>query len=381
MLMPLGPVAVFGASNFPLAFSVAGGDTASALAAGCPVVYKPNPGHPETSAMVANAVLRIVKNRQLPHGTFGMTSQDLEAGRILALDPKIMAIGFTGSLRGGRALFDLAAGRPNPIPVYAEMGSVNPVVVMPHAVSNRREAIAKGYAQSLTMGVGQFCTNPGLLIGVDSPEFQQLVDQIAGQVSQAPPAPMLHPGIHESYVNGVKRMAETDQVTVVVAHQSDATLAGPGLFQTTADVARANPEVLEEVFGPAGLVISCNDLEDLTDLIASLPGQLTASVLLDDAEIEAARPVISAMAGIAGRVVLNGYPTGVEVHSAMQHGGPYPATTDSRSTSVGTAAILRFVRPICFQGFPTQLLPDALKDENPGKISRTVNGTLTNGQL
>jgi len=376
MLIPLGPVAVFGASNFPLAFSVAGGDTASALAAGCPVVYKPNPGHPKTSLMVANAVNAVVTEMGLPAGTFGMVDESLEAGKELALDPHIKAIGFTGSLRGGRALFDLAASRPEPIPVYAEMGSVNPVIVLPDAAKNRAESIGHGYAQSLTLGVGQFCTNPGLLIGIDTLDFDRLVDAASAAVRPVAPAPMLHAGIHANYIKGLETLASSTGVTTLVEPQPSGDLAAPALFESDSRKVRKDPSLLEEVFGPSGVVIRCKDMEDLRELVRSLPGQLTGSVFADELESDLTKQVLHDVASIAGRVILNGFPTGVEVNTAMQHGGPYPATTDSRSTSVGTAAITRFARPVSFQGWSSGLLPKELQDGNPLGIWRLVNGKL-----
>jgi NADP-dependent aldehyde dehydrogenase len=357
--VPLGPVAVFGASNFPLAFSVPGGDTASALAAGCPVVVKAHPAHPETSRLAADAILGAVADCGMPEGTFGVVWGGRETGEALVTDPNIYAVGFTGSLRGGRALFDLAARRERPIPVFAEMGSVNPVFAMPGAIAARAETLAKGYADSLTLGVGQFCTNPGVLIGLDGPEFEALLRAVAEHLQAATPGTMLYEAIHEAYVAGVQARREHPQL---VAHCGGEGTAA-ALFSVSAKEFLAHPTLQEELFGPSAVAVRCQDADEMRAVADALEGQLTATVHFEPDDTEAVRTLLPSLVRMAGRVVANGFPTGVEVSPAMQHGGPYPATTDSRTTSVGTAAILRFVRPVAFQDFPLELLPEELRAE------------------
>ena len=356
-LVPLGPVAVFGASNFPLAFSVAGGDAASALAAGCPVVVKAHPSHPGTSELVAGAVLRAAEATGMPKGVFGMLHGGVEVGGALVRDERIAAVGFTGSQRAGRALFDLAAARPRPIPVYAEMGSVNPVFLMPGALAERGADIAAGYAASLTLGVGQFCTNPGVVVGPLGADFDAFLAEVARRLSETSEGTMLDDGIRARYAEGVGRL---------VAHGALASCfhgegARPGLFATTAAEFLAHRELHEETFGPAAVAVRCASDEEAVGVAEALEGQLTATVHFAERDAEAVRGLLPALVRMAGRIVANGFPTGVEVNSAMQHGGPYPATTDSRSTSVGTAAIERFLRPVAFQDFPPDLLPEELR--------------------
>jgi len=355
--VPLGPVAVFGASNFPLAFSVPGGDTASALAAGCPVVVKAHPAHPETSRLTAEAILGAVADCGMPEGTFGIVWGGTEVGRALVLDPNIYAVGFTGSHRGGRALFDLAAGRERPIPVFAEMGSVNPLFVMPSAVSARGSAIAKGYAESLTLGVGQFCTNPGVLVGIDGPELQSLIEGVASALQQTQPGTMLTSDILQTYVAGVERRRSDGRLQCHHCGEG----AAASLFSVDAATFVADAGLREELFGASAIAVRCKDFDEVLAVANALEGQLTATVHFDDADIDAVRSLLPTLVQIAGRLVANSFPTGVEVNTAMQHGGPYPATTDARVTSVGTAAILRFVRPVAFQGFPETLLPVELR--------------------
>lgn len=357
--VPLGPVAVFGASNFPLAFSVAGGDTASALAAGCPVVCKAHPAHPETSRLAGDAILAAAAELAMPSGTFGLVWGGTETGRALVLDAHIYAVGFTGSHRAGRALFDLAASRDRPIPVYAEMGSVNPLFVLPGAITARSEELAKGYAESLVMGVGQFCTNPGVIVGLDGPTFDTFLAGVAEHLGRSAPGTMLHPTIHEAYVAGI---LERSQHPDVVTHRSgEGTTAA--LFSVSGERFLAHPSLKEELFGPAAIAVRCRDIEEMHAVADALEGQLTTTIHFEESDLEAVRSLLPGLVRMAGRLVANGFPTGVEVGAAMQHGGPYPATTDSRSTSVGTAAILRFVRPVAFQDFPRALLPPELRDE------------------
>ncbi|MBS1705287.1 MAG: aldehyde dehydrogenase (NADP(+)) [Armatimonadetes bacterium] len=351
--VPLGPVAVFGASNFPLAFSVPGGDTASALAAGCPVVCKAHPSHPETSRLCADAILEAAQQTAMPEGVFGIVWGGPETGAALVKDPRIHAVGFTGSLKAGRALLDLAASRPCPIPVYAEMGSVNPVFLMEGALSARCESIAKGYADSLTLGVGQFCTNPGVVVGVANGDWERFLTLTATHLSRVEGSQMLNPSIAECYATGVSNREAHPSLEVLVSGSG----SSPALFKVSGQEFLADHSLQEELFGPSGIAVECASRDEMLDVGRALEGQLTATIHFEPSDQARTAKLLAVLATKAGRLVANGFPTGVEVNSAMQHGGPYPATTDSRSTSVGTAAILRFVRPIAFQDFPAELLP------------------------
>jgi alpha-ketoglutaric semialdehyde dehydrogenase len=367
MLRALGPVAVFGASNFPLAFSVAGGDTASAFAGGCPVIVKGHPGHPRTSALVGDAIDRAVVDTGLPKEIFYLlTDTSIEAGTKLVTHPVIRAVGFTGSTHAGRALFDLAAARPDPIPVFAEMSSLNPVLIMPEALRERGAEIVKGLVGSVALGVGQFCTKPGVLLAVRGPELDQFREALGDALAKVEGAPMLYRGIEERLADSLRKV----QAYVRVSHAAHFLVALAKEF-------RENPVLQEEIFGPATLLVECADEAEVLQTIESLPGQLTATVHLTANEHESSRCFLETFAEKAGRVILNGYPTGVEVCPAMQHGGPYPATTDARFTSVGTAAILRFARPVCFQNFAEKLLPAELQNVNRLRIWRQLNGRLT----
>ena len=373
----LGPVAVFGASNFPLAFSVAGGDTASALAAGCPVIVKGHSAHPGTGELVARALIEAAQGSGMPDGTFSLLpGNNRELGAALVSDPRVKAVGFTGSRGGGVALMKLAAQRPEPIPVYAEMSSVNPVILMPAALAARAEAIGTAFVQSLTMGAGQFCTNPGLVLAVDSPALDRFVVAAAESLGVAPSAVMLSPGIHENYQRGVEALAGHEAVrTVARGCVGEGQNQGVGaLFETDAASFLADATLGHEVFGSSSLVIRCRDLDEVGRVIGSLEGQLTASLHLDPADEAAAAPLVPLLAQRVGRVLANGWPTGVEVSPAMVHGGPFPATSDSCTTSVGTLAMLRFLRPVCFQNLPAALLPPALTDGNGWGIARRVDG-------
>src|SRR5499427_6959579 len=361
MLVPVGPVAVFGSSNFPLAFSVAGGDTASALAAGCPVVVKAHPAHPGTSEMVARAIASAVAATGMPAGVFSMLhGVGHEVGLGLVKHPLTRAVGFTGSLRGGRALFDAAASRPDPIPVYAEMGSVNPVFVLPGALRERAEAIAEGLKNSVTLGVGQFCTCPGLAVGLLDENFARFADKLGGLIAGAQPGTMLYPGILEGYEAGVKRLSDLEGLQTTQSRiEPDAakTEARPAVFSTNARTFMRHHELREEVFGPSTVVVSCDSRQEMERVARNLEGHLTATIHGTAEDLRDYDWLVSILENKAGRLIFNGYPTGVEVCASMHHGGPYPATTDSRSTSVGTAAINRFVRPIAYQNFPQSLLP------------------------
>ena len=385
MLIPIGPVAVFGASNFPLAFSVAGGDTASALAAGCPVVVKAHPAHPATSELAAGAIIAAVKASGMPAGVFSLlqsTRPDIAIA--LVRHPYTKAVGFTGSLRAGRALFDAAAARPDPIPVYAEMGSVNPVFVLPGALAERADAIAEGLKNSVTLGVGQFCTNPGLTIGIDDERFDQFVRRMEVLIGEAQPGTMLYPAIGESYEAGVGRLSAIDGTRTIRSSTGASASDGqarPSLFATGAQSFMRHRELGEELFGPSTVIVRCGSRDEMEAVARGLDGQLTATIHGTPADLAEYASLVSILEDKAGRLIVNGFPTGVEVCPSMQHGGPYPATTDSKTTSVGTAAIYRFARPVAYQNFPQSSLPVELQDANPRGIWRLVDGAMTREAL
>ena len=373
----IGPVAVFGASNFPLAFSVAGGDTASALAAGCPVVVKGHPAHPGTSEMVGRAITEAVADCGLPGGVFSLlqgTGNDL--GAALVRDPRIKAVGFTGSRAGGLALVDIAQRRAEPIPVYAEMSSVNPVVLFPHALANRAEALGRDYVASLTLGSGQFCTNPGLVIAMAGPDLDRFEQAAADALGGAQAQVMLTSGIHASYDRGVEAIAGHSAVQELGrgAAPTGCNQGRAALFRTDAKAFLQHPELAEEVFGAASLIIRADSPDEIAAVLRAMEGQLTVTLQLDPADEALAAPLVPLLELKAGRILANGWPTGVEVSSAMVHGGPFPATSDPRSTSVGTAAIERFLRPVCYQNLPDSLLPAAVKHGNPLGLPRLVDG-------
>jgi len=364
--IPIGSVAVFGASNFPLAFSVAGGDTASALAAGCPVIVKGHPAHPGTSELAGRAIQKAVKKAGLPDGVFSLIQGRGHAvGIALVTHPQVKAVAFTGSQAGGRALFDLAATRVEPIPVFAEMGSVNPIFLLPQALKEKGQLLAQKYAESLTLGVGQFCTQPGLLFAVKGKELDIFVQNVKNHLGKMEPLPMLHVGIKQNYNDKLQRLATIDGVKRVTAadlrSESDC-FALPALLFLTADDFLLNPYISEEVFGPSSVVAQCESQEQMLILAENLPGQLSATIHATVDEETFCRRLLTVLEKKAGRLLLNDFPTGVEVCSAMNHGGPYPASTDSRFSSVGTTAINRFLRPICYQNFSKQLLPSELQD-------------------
>jgi NADP-dependent aldehyde dehydrogenase len=381
MLIPIGPVAVFGASNFPLAFSVAGGDTASALAAGCPVVVKGHPAHPATSELAARSIINAVESTGMPRGVFSLlqsTRNDIAVA--LVTHPRTKAVGFTGSLRAGRALFDAAVRRPDPIPVYAEMGSVNPVFLLPGALATRCDAIAEGLVNSATLGVGQFCTNPGLTIAIGGEALDHCVHRIRELILDAPAGTMLYPALLDAFEAGVRRLSAVEGVSTIRAGDTVGQ-ARPSLFETAADVFLRNGDIGHEVFGPSTVVIRCASRDEMEAMARRLEGQLTATLHGTPEDLKAYASLVSILEDKAGRLIVNGFPTGVEVCASMQHGGPYPATTDSRSTSVGTAAIHRFARPVAYQGFPQSLLPVELQDANLRGIWRLVDGELTRNAL
>ncbi|MBM1181797.1 NADP-dependent aldehyde dehydrogenase [Pseudomonas lundensis] len=377
----LGPVAVFGASNFPLAFSTAGGDTASALAAGCPVVFKAHSGHMATAEQVADAILRAAERTGMPQGVFNMI-YGAGVGEALVKHPSIQAVGFTGSLKGGRALCDMAAARPQPIPVFAEMSSINPVIILPQALQVRGATVARELAASVVQGCGQFCTNPGLVIGLRSPAFTAFIEQLAGQINEQPAQTMLNAGTLRSYAKGVSQLAEHALVEHLAGLAQHGAQAQPQVFR--ADVRlllEGDPVLQEEVFGPTTVVIEVQDAAQLDAAIQSLHGQLTATLIGEPEDLQQFGGLTPLLEQKVGRILINGYPTGVEVCDAMVHGGPYPATSDARGTSVGTLAIDRFLRPVCFQNYPDSLLPEPLKNANPLGIQRLVDGQTTRNPL
>lgn len=381
MLIPLGPVGVFGASNFPLAFSVAGGDTASALAAGCPVIVKAHPAHPGTSELVAKAIYRAVEAVGFHPGIFSMLHGAKPAVSLaLAEHPSIRAIGFTGSLRAGRAIYDAATSRPEPIPVYAEMGSVNPVFVLPRALKERGRSIVEGLAGSVTLGAGQYCTNPGVVVGLRSGEFDQFVDESGRRISSEPTCTLLHEGIRTGYEDGLREIGEAAGVSVVAraeTNDSTATPAAAAVLSVGGEEFLSHHRLGEEVFGPSTLIVACESADQMLAVARRLHGNLTATIHATDADLREYESLVDVLEDKVGRLIFNGFPTGVEVCAAMHHGGPYPATTDVRSTSVGTAAILRFARPISYQDAPTATLPPELRDRNERGIWRLIDGELT----
>jgi len=370
----VGPVAVFGASNFPLAFSTAGGDTASALAAGCPVVFKAHSGHMLTAAHVAAAIDRAVTGSGMPAGVFNMI-YGAGVGEALVKHPAIQAVGFTGSLRGGRALCDMAAARPQPIPVFAEMSSINPVIVLPQALQARGEQVATELAASVVLGCGQFCTNPGLVVGIRSPHFEHFLQTLVARMADQGPQTMLNAGTLRSYQNAVQHLLAHPGIQHLAGQPQTGNQAQPQLFK--ADVSlllNGDPLLQEEVFGPCTVVVEVADAQQLAEALRHLQGQLTATLIAEPDDLRTFASLVPLLERKAGRLLLNGYPTGVEVSDAMVHGGPYPATSDARGTSVGTLAIDRFLRPVCFQNYPDALLPDALKNANPLGIARLLEG-------
>jgi len=355
---PIGPVAIFGASNFPLAFSTAGGDTAAALAAGCPVVVKGHSAHPGTAEIVAEAVEAARQSCGMPAGVFSLIQGGNRAvGQALVQHPLIRAVGFTGSLAGGRALFDLCAARPDPIPFFGELGSVNPMFLLPAAMQARGAAIAKGWAGSLTMGAGQFCTNPGIAV-VRADQADALAEATLAALAEVGEQVMLTDGIADAYVKGAARVAQAPGVRALLTQVCDRRAAKPHLYRVTGADWLANHALGEEVFGPLGLIVTVTDEAEMQAIAQSLDGQLTATLHMDDADTALARALLPTLERKAGRIVVNGYPTGVEVADAMVHGGPYPASTNFGATSVGTMSIRRFLRPVCYQSVPEALLPE-----------------------
>ena len=379
MLIPLGPVVVFGAANFPFAYSTAGGDTACGLAAGCPVIVKAHPAHARTSEMVANAILKAVENCNMPAGIFAhVHGANNEVGEALVKHPFAKAVGFTGSFLGGKQLFDWANQRKEPIPVFAEMSSINPVFLLPEKLKQSAVDMAKLYAGSITLGVGQFCTSPGLIIGIDNDDLQNFIQTLGEEIKKTSPGEMLHTGIFKNYVERrANALSQSDVETIAASEVEPVFNYGtPTLASATAQAFINNPILHLEVFGPYSIVIRCRNITEMTEVAKHLEGQLTATLMATDNDVRNQNELVQVVKNICGRFILNGVPTGVEVCLSMQHGGPYPATTDSRFTSVGADGIKRFARPICYQNWPNELLPEELKDENTLGIWRTINNGL-----
>jgi NADP-dependent aldehyde dehydrogenase len=386
MLVPLGPVVVFGASNFPFAYSTAGGDTATAFAAGCPVIVKAHPAHAETSETVAKAIMTAADKCKMPKGVFAhVHGASFEVGKALVTHPHTKAVGFTGSYLGGKQLFDWGNQRKEPIPVFAEMGSINPVFLLPEKLKASAGDIAAMYAGSITLGVGQFCTNPGLIIGIESDALKTFVHDLGKAIQKIAPAPMLHTGIVTAYKKNKGNALLQEDVHLVAESETPSAVENPdGGLTGLPTIATAsgqaflnNPVLHQEVFGPYSIVIRCKDMNEMIEVARHLEGQLTSTLMATDADIKQNDELVEAVKNICGRFILNSVPTGVEVCLSMQHGGPFPACSDSRFTSVGADGIKRFARPIAFQNWSNELLPDELKNENPLGIWRTVNNELT----
>jgi NADP-dependent aldehyde dehydrogenase len=375
----LGPVAVFGASNFPLAFSVAGGDTASSLAAGCTVVVKAHNAHLGTSELVGKAILAAAIECGMPEGVFSMLiGEGNQIGADLVGHPAIKAVGFTGSRQGGLALMRIAAARKEPVPVYAEMSSINPFFLLPGALANGAAKLAQGFVDSLTLGVGQFCTNPGLVIGLEGDDFNAFCVAAAEALQAKTAGTMLTPGIHKAYVDAVERRAGIAGVQLLARGGAEGAgcAAQAALYQVDAATFLATPDLEDEIFGPASVLVRCRDEAELLAVAAHVEGQLTATIHATGDDRALAGALLPALERKAGRVLFNGFPTGVEVSHAMVHGGPFPATSDSRTTSVGATAIERFLRPVCYQDVPSELLPQELRDDNPLGLARVIDGAL-----
>jgi alpha-ketoglutaric semialdehyde dehydrogenase len=380
MLRPLGPVVVFGASNFPLAFSVAGGDTASALAAGNPVIFKAHPAHPGTSEFVGQALRDAVRECNLPKGVFSLLfDQGNDVGTGLLKHPLVKAAAFTGSRHAGKILMGIAASRPEPIPFYAEMSSVNPVFILPEALRHHAESIASGLHISFTLGAGQFCTKPGMVFLPEGEDASSFLTQLQKSVGGSAPFHLLTGAIQSSYRLGLVARKAKNSLRLLAEnqHSDSAQSVGAALFETDAKSLLKDPELAEEIFGPATLLVRHSDRNELLDAALALEGHLTATIHGTEQDLDEFGDLIAILERKVGRLVLNSFPTGVEVSHAMVHGGPYPATSDGRSTSVGSQAIFRFARPVCYQGFPDAVLPDELKDGNPLNAWRMVDGEMT----
>ena len=385
MLVPLGPVVVFGASNFPFAYSTAGGDTACAFAAGCPVIVKAHPAHAKTSTLMANAIFSAAKKCNMPDGIFAhVYGQGFEVGAYLAKHEAVKAIGFTGSYSGGRALFDLANQRKTPIPVFAEMGSVNPVFILPEKLTKEADPLAKQMAASVTLGMGQFCTNPGLIIAVDNEALERFILNFRREIKTLSPSKMLHQGIATNYAQKLETALAQKGVQLVGQTDEEELTEGKGLISiatTKAQTFLENPILHQEVFGPYSLIIQCVDEAEMLAVAKAMEGQLTATLMATPNDIRKHQSLLHCVQDICGRFILNNVPTGVEVCLAMQHGGPFPASTDSRFTSVGADGIKRFARPLSYQNWDDEFLPKELQNANPLNIWRTINNELTRNQV
>jgi len=383
-LVPLGPVVVFGSSNFPFAFSTAGGDTASALAAGCPVIVKSHSMHVGTGEMVASAIIKAAQKTNMPEGVFSnLVGGGTTLGASLVKHPLVKAVGFTGSIRAGRALFDLAAQRPEPIPVFAEMGSINPVVFLPKALTLNSQKWAGAYAGSITLGAGQFCTNPGLLLGIKGAALDHFSEELAKAIEKVEPSCMLHPSMKAGFDEGTATMLSQTGVSKIAAYKGEVA-PNYGLQQILTVDGKTfleNKTLSHEVFGPVSILVQCDDEEQLLKIVSQLDGQLTGTIIGESGELKEHDQLIKAMQNKVGRLIFNGVPTGVEVCPAMIHGGPYPASSDSRFTAVGIHAVYRWVRPFSFQNWPNELLPPELQNENPLQILRTLNNIQTKSQI
>lgn len=382
--LPLGPVVVFGSSNFPFAYSTAGGDTATALAAGCTVIVKAHPAHPQTSSMVAGAIKTALKKLSMDENIFiHLHGASNQVGEALVKHSSTKAIGFTGSYQGGMALFHWANERPEPIPVFAEMGSVNPVYLFPEKLKESTAVFAQQYAESISLGVGQFCTNPGLIIGIESDALSLFINQLGEKITSIAAGKMLHEGIASAYKTKSQKVIEQTAVQLAgnAAPANDNISGAPIVATVDGDTFLSNPLLGEEVFGPFSLVVKCKDINQMHQIASSMKGQLTSTLIATDLELQQHGHLIHSIASTCGRLILNGVPTGVEVCLSMQHGGPFPATTDARFTSVGGDAIKRFARPISYQNFSNDHLPAELKNENPLQLWRTVNDQLTKDAL
>lgn len=384
MLVPLGPVVVFGASNFPFAYSTAGGDTACALAAGCPVIVKAHPAHVKTSTLVATAIFKAAEKCNMPEGVFAhVYGAGFEVGGYLAKHEAVKAIGFTGSFTGGKALFDLANQRKTPIPVFAEMGSVNPIFLLPEKLANDTDNLAKQIAGSVTLGMGQFCTNPGLIVAIDDEPLNKFIQYLKKEIEVLTPTAMLHQGIATNYGKKLEQALCQKGVQVVGFATTKATEEQGQITVATvaATTFLSNPVLHEEVFGPYSLIIQCKDENEMLAVAKAMEGQLTTTLMATPGDIKAHQSLLNDVQEICGRLIFNNVPTGVEVALSMHHGGPYPASTDSRFTSVGADGIKRFARPLCFQNWDDEFLPAELKNANPLGIWRTIDNVLTQDKI
>jgi len=379
MLIPLGPIVVFGASNFPLAYSTAGGDTASALAAGCPVIVKSHPMHAGTGEIVSRAIINAVEKNNMPDGVFSnLNSKDINVGVQLVNHPDVKAVGFTGSLKGGRSIYDLASKREIPIPVFAEMGSINPIFITEKYLLEDNKLPAN-LAQSISLGTGQFCTNPGMIISTKGNGMNKFIESLSSELNDIEPSCMLHPNILSAYKSNA-HLATSDQDVAILFNSDNSSKENYPkhiIASVSSDNFIKNRKLHHEIFGPFSLIIQCEDLDDLRDVVGSIQGQLTGTIIGEKDEIQDNQDIIDLLGSRVGRIIFDGVPTGVEVCSSMLHGGPYPATTDSRYTAVGVHSIKRWVRPFSFQDFPDEALPDELKNNNPLNIKRNINGVVS----